>query len=129
MDPIEPHVLDLTAIDNTRRYLSILRTFDGIPVGERLWLVADRSPGRLWRRLRRDRPSTFYWCCARQGNNLWVIAITKVREMRPDANAAKDYWERMIEPVVDRSPSAQDFRAGRGRRATIYEQLRGMALD
>lgn len=116
MRQADPHELDISPLDAIDRYPAILRCFDRLAVGERLWIATDREPGLFRRRLRLDRAGAFEWTFDRHHEHLWIVVITKVRET-PGA-AADDlvgYWARMTHPAVDRPPTAQEWEQARRR--------------
>lgn len=128
MRQVEPRVLDISPLDAVDRYPVILRYFDRIGVGERLWIMTDREPGLFKRRLRLDRSTAFRWDFARQDKRLWIVVITKVRETREEAAEGRSYWRNVTEPVIDHLPMGTVPAPAAPRPPSLYEQLRGSGL-
>lgn len=109
MRQVEPNVLDISPLDAIDRYPAILRHFDRIAVGERIWIVTDREPGLFRRRLRLDRPGAFAWECDRRDEHFWTVAIVKTRQTPDAADEQDGYWARMTHPALDRPPSRAEW--------------------
>lgn len=105
MRALEPNILDITGFASPERYAIVLRWFDMLVVGERLWILSDRYPANLRRRLRRDRPDAFQWNAARQDKKFWIVVLTKFLETPQASPPRRTYWERMTEPLLDRLPT------------------------
>lgn len=102
MRDLEPNILDITGFAPAERYPLVRRWFDLLVVGERLWIVTDRYPGHIRRRLRRDRPAACQWNAARQDKKFWIVVLTKLHDPPPPASPRRTYWERMTAPLLDR---------------------------
>ncbi|WP_353093500.1 DUF2249 domain-containing protein [Tissierella praeacuta] len=55
----------------------VLRTFDSLPVGEKMVLINDSDPSHVFHQLEEKRTGKFEWEYIQEGPDVWKVSLAK----------------------------------------------------
>jgi len=69
--------IDTSGYDMRDRTEVVLRSFDQLPVGEKMILINDTDPSHIFNELKEKRFGKFEWEYIEEGPEVWKVALAK----------------------------------------------------